>query len=79
MLRELDAAPHQVTKITTYVVDYQPTMLDVMTQQVKATFGEALPAQTLVPVPSLALDGMLFEVDATVVLDVGRNVRAHDD
>ncbi|WP_269318618.1 MULTISPECIES: hypothetical protein [unclassified Halomonas] len=44
-------------------------MLEVMTRYVKETFGDALPAQTLVPVPRLALDGMLFEVDATAVLE----------
>ena len=32
-------------------------MLAVMTLHVKETFGDWLPAQTLVPVPRLALDG----------------------
>jgi len=68
-LSAVGAKPQQVTKITTYVVDYDPSMLDVMTRHVKAMFGGALPAQTLVPVPRLALDGMLFEVDAVAVLD----------
>ncbi len=63
------ARPRQVAKITTYVADYDQSMLDVMTRHVLATFGEDLPAQTLVPVPRLALDGMLFEVDATVILN----------
>jgi enamine deaminase RidA (YjgF/YER057c/UK114 family) len=63
------AKPDQVTKITTYVVDYNQSMLDVMTRHVQETFGASLPAQTLVPVPRLALDGMLFEVDAIAVLD----------
>lgn len=43
--------------------------LEVLTRTVKEMFGEALPAQTLVPVPKLALDPMLFEVEAVVVLD----------
>ncbi|MBB3520906.1 enamine deaminase RidA (YjgF/YER057c/UK114 family) [Rhizobium sp. BK456] len=30
---------------------------------------EALPAQTLIPVPKLAIDPMLFEVEAVVVLE----------
>lgn len=68
-LTAVGAQPHQVTKITTYVVDYNPSMLSVMTELAKETFGDALPAQTLVPVPRLALDGMLFEVDATAVIN----------
>ena len=43
--------------------------LEVLTRSVKEMFGEALPAQTLVPVPKLAIDPMLFEVEAVVVLD----------
>jgi len=69
-LAAVGAKPNEeVTKITTYVVNYDQSMLNVMTKYVKETFGNALPAQTLVPVPRLALDGMLFEVDAIAVLD----------
>jgi len=68
-LEAVGAKPNQVTRITTYVANYDPTMLQVMSKEVVATFGDALPAQTLVPVPRLALDGMLFEVDAVAVLD----------
>lgn len=68
-LDAVGAKPNQVAKITTYVVDYDPSMLAVMTRHVTETFGEWLPAQTLVPVLRLALDGMLFEVDAIAVLD----------
>lgn len=68
VLQGVGAGPHQVTKITTYVVDYDQSMLAVMTRAVQKTFGHALPAQNLVPVPRLALDGMLFEVDAVAVL-----------
>ena len=69
VLDAVGARPNQVTKITTYVVNYDPSMLDVMTRNVKDMFGDALPAQSLVPVPRLALDGMLFEVDAIASLD----------
>ena len=68
-LDAVGASPRQVTKITTYVVGYDQAMLAVMTLHVKRLFGDALPAQTLVPVPRLALDGMLFEVDAIAVLE----------
>lgn len=68
VLETIGATPAQVTKITTYVVDYDQSKLEVMAHYVRETFGDALPAQTLVPVPRLALDGMLFEVDAIAVL-----------
>lgn len=68
-LEAAGAGPSQVTKLTTYVVGYDPAMLAVMTRYLKETFGNALPAQTLVPVPRLALDGMLFEVDAIAVVN----------
>ena len=69
VLTAINAKPSQVTKINTYVVNYDQSKLDVMTQYVRETFGETLPAQTLVPVPRLALDGMLFEVDAVAIID----------
>lgn len=63
------AEPRQVAKLTLFVVDHDQAKLGVLTEAVQATFGAALPAQTLVPVPRLALDGMLFEVEAVAVLD----------
>lgn len=70
-LDRVGARPEQVVKLTTYVVDHDQTKLAVLTRQLKAVFGSHLPTQTLVPVPRLALDGMLFEVDAIAVLDAG--------
>lgn len=69
VLEAVGANPGQVMKLTTYVAGYDQSLLSVMTEEVKATFDRSLPAQTLVPVPRLALDGMLFEVDAVVGLD----------
>lgn len=69
------ARPEQVVKLTTYVVDHDQEKLAVLTRQLIAVFGNHLPAQTLVPVPRLALDGMLFEVDAIAVLETGDAVR----
>jgi len=67
-LDALGASPDQVAKLTVFVVDHEMSKLGVLTQNVKEMFGDALPAQTLVPVPKLAVDPMLFEVEAVVVL-----------
>jgi enamine deaminase RidA (YjgF/YER057c/UK114 family) len=51
------------------VVDHDMSKLEVLTKTVKDVFGEALPAQILIPVPKLAVDGMLFEVEAVAILE----------
>ena len=68
-LEGIGARPDQVAKLTVFVVDHDMSKLEVLTRNVKDMFGEALPAQTLVPVPKLAIDPMLFEVEAVVVLE----------
>lgn len=68
-LDALGARPDQVAKLTVLVVDHDQSKLGVLTEQVKEMFGEALPAQTLIPVPRLAIDAMLFEVEAIVILE----------
>jgi len=68
-LEALGAGPDQVAKLTVFVVDHDMSKLGVLTKAVKEMFGDALPAQTLIPVPKLAVDGMLFEVEAVAVLD----------
>jgi enamine deaminase RidA (YjgF/YER057c/UK114 family) len=68
-LDALGARPDQVAKLTIFVVDHDMSKLEVLTRNVKEMFGDALPAQTLIPVPKLAIDPMLFEVEAVVVLE----------
>jgi enamine deaminase RidA (YjgF/YER057c/UK114 family) len=68
-LEGIGATPDQVAKLTVFVVDHDMSKLGVLTQNVKEMFGDRLPAQTLVPVPKLAIDPMLFEVEAVVVLE----------
>ncbi len=68
-LDALGARPDQVAKLTVFVVDHDMSKLQVLTENVKEMFGAALPAQTLIPVPKLAIDPMLFEVEAVVLLD----------
>ncbi|MBY5520171.1 RidA family protein [Rhizobium leguminosarum] len=68
-LDALGARPDQVAKLTVFVVDHDMSKLEVLTSNVKDMFDETLPAQTLVPVPKLAIDPMLFEVEAVVILE----------
>ncbi|WP_457583627.1 RidA family protein [Ensifer canadensis] len=68
-LDALEARPDQVAKLTVFVVDHDMSKLEVLTKNVKEMFGETLPAQTLIPVPKLAIDPMLFEVEAVVMLE----------
>lgn len=65
----IGAHPEQVVKLTAFVVDHDMSKLGVLTENVLQMFGKKLPAQTLVPVPKLAIDPMLFEVEAVVLLD----------
>lgn len=65
----MGARADQVVKLTVFVVDHDMAKLGVLTGSVTRMFGETLPAQTLVPVPKLAVDAMLFEVEAIVLLD----------
>lgn len=68
-LEGLGARPDQVAKLTVFVVDHDMSKLEVLTRNVKDMFGDAPPAQTLIPVPKLAIDPMLFEVEAVVILE----------
>jgi enamine deaminase RidA (YjgF/YER057c/UK114 family) len=68
VLAALGAAPRQVVKLTVFVVDHDMSKLAPLTQAARRIFGDAPPAQTLVPVPKLALDPMLFEVEAVIWL-----------
>jgi enamine deaminase RidA (YjgF/YER057c/UK114 family) len=60
--------PEHVLKLTTLVVDHDRLKLQQLGLEVQAIWGSQTPAQTLIPVPRLALDGMLFEVDAVVAI-----------
>ena len=68
-LDALGASPAQVVKLTAFVVDHDMAKLGPLTEHVTRMFGDTLPAQTLVPVPKLAIDPMLFEVEAIVALN----------
>ncbi|MCC1481942.1 RidA family protein [Roseibaca sp. Y0-43] len=68
VLKACGAGPEHVVKLGVYVVDHEPSKLPLLTQAVTEVFGTRLPAQTLVPVPCLAIPPMLVEVEAVVAM-----------
>lgn len=59
------ARPSDIAKLTVLIVDHSEARLHVLGAEMAAAFGpDVKPACTLIPVPRLALDGMLFEIEA---------------
>ena len=67
-LASASVSPSQVAKINTFIVDHNASELAALTAVILDIWGDKAPAQTLIPVPRLALDGMLFEVEAIAVI-----------
>ncbi|MGN7917604.1 MULTISPECIES: RidA family protein [Lysobacter] len=64
-LRSAGASPSDVVKLTVLIVDHSEARLHTFGAELAAAFGsEHRPTCTLIPVPRLALDGMLFEIEA---------------
>ena len=60
---------NDVAKLTVLVVDHTEQRLALFSQAVRSLWPDgAAPACTLIPVPRLALDGMLIEIEATAVM-----------
>jgi enamine deaminase RidA (YjgF/YER057c/UK114 family) len=58
-----------IAKLTVLIVEHSEQRLHVFGEELAAALGNGpKPACTLIPVPRLALDGMLFEVEAVAVL-----------
>ncbi|MED7819642.1 MULTISPECIES: RidA family protein [unclassified Francisella] len=65
VLGSQDLKPDDVAKITVLIVDHDLEKLKIWTREaLKVWSKDKLPASTLIPIPRLALDGMLIEVDA---------------
>ncbi len=63
------ASPEQVVKITLLSVNHNQEKQRLISMARNAMWnGDRKPASTLIPVPRLALDGMLFEIDAVAVV-----------
>jgi enamine deaminase RidA (YjgF/YER057c/UK114 family) len=70
-LAAADANISQIAKLTVLIVDHNRQRLEILTAELNNVWGAVpKPACTLIPVPCLALDGMLFEIDATVAIPV---------
>lgn len=70
-LHSAGAGVHDVAKLTVYIVDHTEAKLGDYGAELMAAWGEVpTPTCTLVPVPRLALDAMLFEIEAVAVVPV---------
>ena len=59
------ASLSQVCKLTLLIVDHDEHRLRHWAREAREVWGDdSLPTCTLIPVPRLALDGMLIEIDA---------------
>lgn len=64
-LRAVSATPETVAKLTVLIVEHSEARLGIFGEELTRAFGSGpKPACTLIPVPRLALDGMLFEIEA---------------
>lgn len=65
------ARPTDVAKITVMIVEHDPDKLAIMQDAQRVLLGAHHPAATLIPVPCLALPGMLIEVEAVLAVAAG--------
>jgi enamine deaminase RidA (YjgF/YER057c/UK114 family) len=63
-LRAVGLDYHHVVRLGTYVVDHDADRLPILRDHIARIWGDKPPVQTLLGVATLALPGMLFEVDA---------------
>src|SRR5688572_20433387 len=57
-----------VVKVTTLVVDHNTEKLNIIIEEFKKIWPDKqFPVNTLIPVPRLALDNMLVEIDAVAI------------
>jgi enamine deaminase RidA (YjgF/YER057c/UK114 family) len=62
------ATMSDVAKFNLLVVDHDAEKFQAMRKEFGRVWGDRKPPWTLIPVPRLALDGMLVEIDVTAVV-----------
>ncbi len=67
-LESVGATIEDVVKLTILIVGYDGDRLAAYHAAQLEAFGDHYPVGTLIPVPALAMPGMLIEVEATAVL-----------
>ena len=61
--------PGQVTRLMVFIVDFRPEHLKLLFAAMRASFpADRMPANTLLGVSRLARDGLVFEVQADMVI-----------
>ncbi len=69
-LASAGAGPEDVVKLTIYVKDYRYEDADCIIEAFQVVFAQKnLPASTWLGVQSLALEGLLIEIDAVAMMD----------
>ncbi|MGM8871828.1 RidA family protein [Psychrobacter sp. 2Y5] len=70
VLNEAGATPADVVRMRTYIVDLKPDDLEVVGAAIARFYGEVTPpANTLLGVQTLAMPGLLIEIEMTAVID----------
>lgn len=67
-LDSADVKPEYVVKILVLIVNHKEEYIDILYREMVKLFGNNLPASTLIPVPRLARDNLLFEIEATAII-----------
>lgn len=74
-LKTQDVKMGAVVKVTTLIVDHDQTKLKILIEEFEKVWPDKrFPANTLIPVPKLALDGMLVEIDAVAVKNTAKGL-----
>jgi enamine deaminase RidA (YjgF/YER057c/UK114 family) len=68
VLAAAGAGMADVAKFNLLIVDHSKEKFDTIRREFDRVWGETKPAWTLIPVPVLALEGMLVEIDVIAVV-----------